>query len=116
MRKVIVIAGREYKAAVRTKSFLVSLFLMPVLMGSSIAIQMIAKKIEDAGERRFAVIDRTPGQHLAEALKDGAERRNLTEIFDSDHPEIQVRPRYLMEPVEPSAPTQAAMDEQRFEL
>ena len=31
MRKVLVIAAREYRAAVRTRAFLISLVLMPVL-------------------------------------------------------------------------------------
>ena len=33
MHKMLTVARREYNAAVRTKSFLISLFLMPLLMG-----------------------------------------------------------------------------------
>ncbi len=47
MRKVWIIAVREYLAAVRTKAFIISLSLMPVLMGGSIVMQIIFKKIED---------------------------------------------------------------------
>ena len=35
MHKVFVVAKREYQAAVKTKSFLISLFLMPLLMGGA---------------------------------------------------------------------------------
>ena len=41
MRKVIVVAIREYRAAVLTKAFLISLALMPVLMGGSLFIQYV---------------------------------------------------------------------------
>ena len=52
MRKILVIAVREYLASVRTKSFLVSLLLMPLLMGASVVLQIIFKNIEDTGEKR----------------------------------------------------------------
>ncbi len=38
MRKAFVIAAREYRAAVRTKAFLVSLVLMPVMMCGGIVL------------------------------------------------------------------------------
>ena len=36
MRKMIVVAVREYQAAVKTKAFLVTLVLMPVMMGGGV--------------------------------------------------------------------------------
>ena len=76
MRKVIVIAVREYLAAVRTKSFIVSLVLIPLLMGVSVGIQLLVKKLDDNTEKKFAVLDRTPGGELATILKAAAEKHN----------------------------------------
>ena len=115
MRKTMVIAVREYLAAVRTKSFLVSLTLMPLLMGSSVVLQVIFKNIEDTGEKRFAVIDRTSGEHIFAALEKAAQRRNAAEIFDPETHK-QNRPTFVVERVEPSGDTAEAMAQQRFEL
>ncbi len=43
MRKVIVIAVREYQAAVKTKTFVISVLAMPVFMGGSILVQHMLK-------------------------------------------------------------------------
>src|SRR5437016_7410176 len=112
MRKTMVIAVREYLAAVRTKSFLVSLTLMPLLMGSSVVLQVIFKNIEDTGEKRFAVIDRTSGEHIFAALEKAAQRRNATEIFDPETHK-QNKPTFVVERIEPGS---EAVAEQRFEL
>ena len=102
MRKTMVIAVREYLAAVRTKSFLVSLTLMPLLMGSSVVLQIIFKNIEDTGEKRFAVIDRTPGERIFAALEKAARWRNSTEIFDPKTGK-QNKPTFVLERIEPSS-------------
>ncbi len=115
MRKVWVIAVREYLAAVRTKAFIISLLLMPVLMGGSIVMQIIFKKIEDRGEKHFAIIDRTPGEAIYAALEKAAESRNQFEIFDPETNK-QVKPSFKLESIPPSVPDPEAMQEQRFEL
>src|SRR5262249_31447119 len=76
MRKTLVIVIREYLAAVRTKSFLVVLLLMPVLMGGGIIAQTIFQKMEDTGEKHFAIVDRTPGEKLFAAIEGAARVRN----------------------------------------
>ena len=43
MRKIFVIAAREYKAAVRTKSFLISVLMLPLMMGGSVLVQLLLK-------------------------------------------------------------------------
>ena len=46
MRKIIVVAVREYQAAVRTKAFIVMLVAMPVLMsGGLIAIKVLEGQV-----------------------------------------------------------------------
>lgn len=115
MRKIRVIAAREYQAAVRTKSFLVSLILMPVLMGGAVVVQSISKQLEDTGQKRFAVVDRTPGQALFAGLAAAAQKRNEEDIYDPKTGK-QDRPMFILERVEPSPDTAEAKDEQRFEL
>jgi ABC-type Na+ efflux pump permease subunit len=115
VRKIWVIAVREYQAAVRTKSFLVSLFLMPILMGGAVVVDRITTKLQDTGEKRFAVVDRTPGQALFGALAAAAQKRNQHEIYDPKTGK-QDEPVFLLEPIEPSADTPKAIDEQRYQL
>ena len=57
MRKILVIAAREYRAMVATKAFLFSILMMPLLMfGSIMASQMLRNtgKIETL---KIVVID-----------------------------------------------------------
>jgi ABC-2 type transport system permease protein len=115
LHKIRVIAAREYQAAVRTKSFLVSLILMPILMGGAIVVQTISKQLEDKGEKRFAIIDRSPGQKLFGALATAADKRNREDIVDPETGK-QDKPVFIVERIEPSSDTPQAKDEQRYEL
>ena len=115
MRKMLTIAAREYNATVRTKSFIVSLVLMPVMMGGSIFVQILMKDQVDTKERRFAVIDRTPGEKLLAVLETQLKQRNTSEIFNKETHE-QTRPVYTLERVNPSPDTPQAILQQRYEL
>ncbi len=98
MRKVLVIAVREYQAAVRTKMFIITLVLMPVLFGGSIAAHLLLKDHVDTTDRRVAVVDRTGV--LYEAIAAEAKDRNTKEINDPETGR-QIRPRFLFESVPP---------------
>jgi ABC-2 type transport system permease protein len=76
MRKILVVAGREYFAAVKTKSFVIGVLLMPILMGGGIIAQALLKDQVDPRPKRYAVIDRTPGQQFYPALDQAAQQRN----------------------------------------
>ncbi len=98
MRKMLVIAVREYQAAVRTKAFLITLFLMPVMMGGSIVVQMLMKDRVDTHDKRFAVVDRTG--RLFDAIAQAARERNENDIFeDRGETRKQTKPRFLVEEV-----------------
>lgn len=102
MGKTFTIAGREYVAAVRTKAFIISVVLMPVLMGGSILVQGMLRNKRDVNDQRFAVIDHTG--KIADHIRDAVAAHNEVEIFKTDEKtqeKIQVRPRYVMEVVEP---------------
>src|SRR5205807_1985584 len=109
MRKMWVIAAREYNAAVRTKAFIIGLLLMPLLMGGSIIMQTLFKDVRDLKPKEFAVIDRTPGASVAPLLELAIQTYNA----NVNDPETgkQVLPRFELI-VEP--PQEAK--EQRWQL
>jgi ABC-2 type transport system permease protein len=115
MRKIAVIAKREYNAAVRTKAFIVTLVLMPVLMSGGGVFAYISKRFDDATAKKYAVIDRTPGQKLARHLEEAAEEQNRIIDVNPDKAKA-LGPRMQIEVVGPSAPTAEATGQQRFEL
>src|SRR5437868_2128005 len=74
MRKALTVAKSELSSSVRSKAFLVSLVMMPVLMIGSIVLQHTLNKRVDAKPRTCAVIDPT-GQMFA-GLAEKTEARN----------------------------------------
>jgi ABC-2 type transport system permease protein len=76
MRKVWVIAAREYKAAVKTKSFLIGIILLPIMMGGGFLAMVLFKGEIDLRPKRFAIVDRTPGQQLYPLVAKAAEQHN----------------------------------------
>lgn len=59
MRRIWTVAGREYLAMVRTKSFLISLLLTPVLVALSVLVVEWIGDDEPEGVRRAVVFDGT---------------------------------------------------------
>jgi ABC-type Na+ efflux pump permease subunit len=115
MRKVWVIACREYQAAVRTKAFVFSIIMMPVLWGASIGLQVLMKKAEDQTTKKVLVVDRTPGQRLKPALDAALEFRNRVLVYDPETKE-QVRPKYELIYVDPSPGDADSVLKQRYDL
>ena len=74
MNKILVIAKREYSAAVRTKGFLVSLLLLPLFMGGGLLVFTLLKDKVDLSDKRIVVIDYSG--LLSEHLISVAEYRN----------------------------------------
>jgi ABC-2 type transport system permease protein len=115
MRKMLTIARREYNAAVRTKAFLISLFIMPLLMGGGFLVQLFLQDQVDIQEKRFAVVDRTDGEQLRETLVAAATTRNAQQIFDRETGD-QNKPAFVIEEVSASAGDPQAIERQRFDL
>ena len=82
--KVYVIATTEYGSAVRTKSFIIGLMLLPVIMGASILIQKMAAERVDTRTRTFALVDRTGS--LEAAVKKAVETRNAAVVDSQGRP------------------------------
>jgi ABC-2 type transport system permease protein len=113
MRKALAVAIREYRAAVQTKAFLVSLLLMPIICGFAIGIQIAIFRAEAGETKKHAVVDRT-GQ-LRAALEEANARRTAFEIKD---PETRRRnaPAFELVFVDPSPDDSTAIVAQRLAL
>ncbi len=59
IHKIYVVATTEFGSAIRTKSFIVSLLLLPVIMGASILLQIFVAERVDTKPRKFVVIDQS---------------------------------------------------------
>jgi len=114
MKKVLIIARREYIAAVKTKSFLIGVILMPVLMLAGILVQRTSESIADTTTYTVAVIDRSPDQRLSIGLASAVEERNKNDITDKATGK-QNKPRFLMESID-LPPDPAQLDALRLKL
>ncbi len=59
LNKIWVVASTEFGTAIRTKAFLISLLVVPIIMGLSIGLQLFVAKRADTRTRTFAVVNRT---------------------------------------------------------
>ncbi len=108
MRKILLVATREYRAMVATKGFIIALTIMPLLMFGGIFAHRFLEDRAGPKQKKIVVIDAT-GELFA-ALSEAAAARNRAEILDLETGK-QIKPRYLLEAV--AAPVTA---EGRFEL
>jgi ABC-2 type transport system permease protein len=113
-RKTRIIAAREYFAAVRSKSFIISLVLLPVFMSGGVIAQKLGQKIGDTSTYRVAVMDCSPGASLYGTIADAVRRHNEHEIFDGSG--RQMRGRFVLEQVAPVDWRDAALDRERLSL
>jgi ABC-2 type transport system permease protein len=79
-------------------------------------LERATRKVQDVRDRRFAVIDRTPGRAVLAKLNDSVEKRNAR--VASPAGARQSEPRFVLEPITPAGAnsTDAAALQQRFEL
>ena len=108
MRKTIVVALRDYRAAVATKAFLIGLLMMPLMFGGGILVQYVARNNNDIRDKRVAVVDYT-GQ-LFGGLDQATNIRNQTLIYEGEGTaRKQIQPRYILEKADPGAKDAAHM-------
>jgi ABC-2 type transport system permease protein len=111
LRKTFVVASREYIAVVRSKAFVLSLVLLPLMIFGSIAIQTASNKVKDLHDRYFGVIDRTPGEVLFPKLEADVQTRNARVEVNGK----QTEPFFKLRKFTGAAEGEAT-DEQRLEL
>ncbi|MFT5290111.1 MAG: ABC-2 type transport system permease protein [Planctomycetota bacterium] len=97
MSKIIAIAKSEYLTAVRSKAFLIGLFLMPVIMAASIVIQKLVESKADVQDRKMAVVDATGELFSVLQAENAAREETLYEGEGKDR--TQMNPRFLLERV-----------------
>jgi ABC-2 type transport system permease protein len=115
MRKVLVIAAREYQAAIRTKSFVISLLILPLLIVGSSLLQVLVRKQFDIDEKHIAVVDLTPGGKIFPFLKEAADLHNRTDIYDPQTGK-QTQAVFDLQPVTPASDTTEAVEQLRYDL
>jgi ABC-2 type transport system permease protein len=109
MNKTFILAKREYKAAVRTKGFIIALILLPIFMGGSFAVFVLLKDKVDLNDKRIAVLDYSG--KFGEYLQETTTFHNRNEILNEEGE--QVAPSYYVEMVEVD---QDDPDRQKLEL
>lgn len=98
MRKVLKIAKREYLAAVKTKGFIIGLFVAPLLMSGGALVMVLTADHVDTTDQQLAVIDHSG--ILGDAIVAAANERNSEEVFSRTDGK-KMKPVYLIEVVEP---------------
>jgi ABC-2 type transport system permease protein len=110
MNKIWTLFKREYRASVRTKSFIISVLLVPIMMGGGFLAMIIMEKNKDTDDKHFVVIDYSG---LMEApLKKALDTRNSEEIFHARTGD-QIDAAYIVEFMEPDRQN---LDGQRLAL
>ncbi len=98
MRKILKLTKREYLAAVRTKGFLITLIIVPLMMsGSGLAMAFLKDRV-DTTDKRIAIVDRSGA--MGAALLQAAEQHNRNEAVDPKTGK-RVKPAYLLESIAP---------------
>lgn len=110
MRKALLIAKREYLAAVKTKGFIIGLAIAPLFMGGSVLALVIFKDRVDTTDKLAAIVDHSGV--VAQALINTAQARNDEVVFNMETGR-KVRPAYHFEIVAPDDENPA---QQRLEL
>jgi ABC-2 type transport system permease protein len=98
MRKIWTLFKREYRAAVRTKSFIISLLLVPIMMGGGFAAMIIMENNKDTDDKHFVVIDHSG--LMIDPLQKALDIRNKEEIFHSKTGE-KIDAAYIVEFMKP---------------
>jgi ABC-2 type transport system permease protein len=110
LRKILLLAKRDYIESVRTKAFIIGLIVAPLLFGGGFFGLAIMKKKPDLRDKRIAVLDRTG--LVAPALLRAAAEKNARDAYDKvTH--TQTEALYVLETVAQSA---GDPEEQRLAL
>ncbi len=106
MHKTRIVAQAEFATLVRSKAFLITLVLMPVVMVGSVLVIRLTKDTADMRERRFAYVDRSG--LLGPALEAAAQER-----IDTAEREGRTVTRFVPIAVDPGG---RSIEELRLEL
>jgi ABC-2 type transport system permease protein len=94
VRRILLVAKRDYLASVRTKAFLIGLLIAPLLFGGSFLATVLLKGQPTKQVRRVGVLDRTGT--AAAIVVENIKEQNLRDGFDK-HTGAQIMPKYEFE-------------------
>ncbi len=100
MDKILTLFKREYRAAVRTKSFIISLLLVPLMMGGGFLAVIIMENKQETEDKNFVVVDYSG--FMKAPLQEALDLRNQNEILDPETGE-KVMSAYHVEFVDPAS-------------
>jgi ABC-2 type transport system permease protein len=99
LRKILLMAKRDYIQSVRNKAFIIGLIVAPMLFGGGFLGIAILKKKPDLRDKRIAVLDRTG--LVAPPLLRAVAEKNAKDAYDKvTHAQIEAL--YVLEAVTPS--------------
>jgi ABC-2 type transport system permease protein len=110
MRKILLMAKRDYLESVKTKAFILGLVVAPLLFGGGFLGIALLKKKPDLRDKHIAIVDHTT--LAAGRIIRAAREKNDKEITDKLTGK-QVAPRYVFEDI---APNLANPTDQRLAL
>jgi ABC-2 type transport system permease protein len=110
MRKILLMAKRDYVESVKTKAFILGLVVAPLLFGGGFLGLAVLKKRPDLRDKRIAIIDHTAV--AADTIIRAAREKNEKELKDKITGK-QIAPRYVFEEVKPNV---ANLADQRLAL
>jgi len=96
MRKILLMAKRDYIESIQTKAFLIGLVVAPLMFGGGFLGIALLKKQPDLREKRIAVLDRTGV--VAPVLIPLVEMKNTKDAYD-EKTHQQIAAKYLFERV-----------------
>ena len=91
MNKIMTLFKREYRAAVRTKSFIIGLILVPIFMGGGFLAVILMENRQDTDDKKIVVIDHSG--LVEDALREAVNHRNQHEIYNHETGE-KIMPAY----------------------
>ena len=100
MRRILLIAKRDYLAAIRAKAFLVGLIVAPIMFGGGFLGVAVMKRKPDVADRHIAILDHTG--KAAAAVIAAAEEKNAKDLYDKTTGR-QAIPHYRFETIAPEA-------------
>lgn len=92
MRRVLLIAKRDYIASVKTKAFLIGLIVAPLMFSGGFIGLGLMRSRPDVADRKIAIVDRTG--KVAERIVAAAGEKNAKDLFDKVTGK-QTAPRYV---------------------
>jgi ABC-2 type transport system permease protein len=98
MRKILLMARRDYIESVRTKAFILGLIVAPLLFGGGFLGIAFIKKKPDLRDKHIAIIDHTGA--TAPFLIRAAQEKNEKELY-SKGTKQQIAPRLVFEALTP---------------